>query len=222
MLISNLMPGNRTPLKIMSNIVYIFINQSMPDMVKIGITDNVERRVKELSGSSGVPLPFECYYAVKVSEDAKKLEKKIHEGFDKQRVRREREFFYTSPENAKSILELLEIMGGENVTPKDDIVESQEEKQALDEARKLRTRFNFSMLDIKPGEILKFKKDNSIVCEVHDETQVKFRDKVTSLSNSADIILKEMGYERLSVQGPRWWVYEGKTLSELRNERESI
>jgi|TARA_B100001741_G_scaffold270892_1_gene238719 hypothetical protein len=206
----------------MSNIVYIFINQSMPDMVKIGITDNVERRVKELSGSSGVPLPFECYYAVKVSEDAKKLEKKIHEGFDKQRVRREREFFYTSPENAKSILELLEIMGGENVTPKDDIVESQEEKQALDEARKLRTRFNFSMLDIKPGEILKFKKDNSIVCEVHDETQVKFRDKVTSLSNSADIILKEMGYEWLSVQGPRWWVYEGKTLSELRNERESI
>ena len=206
----------------MSNIVYIFINQSMPDMVKIGITDNVESRVKELSGSTGVPLPFECYYAVKVSEDAKKLEKKIHEGFDKQRVRREREFFYTSPENAKSILELLEIMGGENVTPKDDIVESQEEKQALDEARKLRTRFNFSMLDIKPGEILKFKKDNSIVCEVHDETQVKFRDKVTSLSNSADIILKEMGYEWLSVQGPRWWVYEGKTLSELRNERESI
>jgi len=194
----------------------------MPDMVKIGITDNVERRVKELSGSSGVPLPFECYYAVKVSEDAKKLEKKIHEGFDKQRVRREREFFYTSPENAKSILEILEIMGGENVTPKDDIVESQEEKQALDEARKLRTRFNFSMLDIKPGEILKFKKDNSIVCEVHDETQVKFRDKITSLSNSADIILKEMGYEWLSVQGPRWWVYEGKTLSELRNERESI
>ena len=206
----------------MSNIVYIFINQSMPDMVKIGITDNVERRVKELSGSTGVPLPFECYYAVKVSEDAKKLEKKIHEGFDKQRVRREREFFYTSPENAKSILEILEIMGGENVTPKDDIVESQEEKQALDEARKLRTRFNFSMLDIKPGEILKFKKDNSIVCEVHDETQVKFRHKVTSLSNSADIILKEMGYEWLSVQGPRWWVYEGKTLSELRNERESI
>ena len=206
----------------MSNIVYIFINQSMPDMVKIGITDNVERRVKELSGSTGVPLPFECYYAVKVSEDAKKLEKKIHEGFDKQRVRREREFFYTSPENAKSILELLEIMGGENVTPKEDIVENQEEKQALDEARKLRKRFNFSMLDIKPGEILKFKKDNSIICEVHDETQVKFRDKVTPLSNSADIILKEMGYEWLSVQGPRWWVYEGKTLSELRNERESI
>ena len=137
----------------MSNIVYIFINQAMPEMVKIGITDNVERRIKELSSTSGVPLPFECFYAVKVSEDAKKLEKKIHQGFDKQRVRREREFFYTSPENAKSILELLEIMGGENVTPKEDIVENNEEKQALDEARKLRVKFNFKMLDINPGEI---------------------------------------------------------------------
>ncbi len=206
----------------MSNIVYIFINQAMPEMVKIGITDNVERRVKELSGTTGVPLPFECFYAVKVSEDAKKLEKKIHEGFDKQRVRREREFFYTSPENAKSILELLEIMGGENVTPKEDIVENNEEKQALDEARKLRTKFNFKMLDINPGEILKFKKDNTITCEVYDDTQVKFRDKITSLSNSADIVLKELGYDWSSVQGPRWWVYEDKTLSELRNERESI
>ena len=194
----------------------------MPEMVKIGITDNVERRVKELSGTTGIPLPFECFYAVKVSEDAKKLEKKIHEGFDKQRVRREREFFYTSPENAKSILELLEIMGGENVTPKEDIVENNEEKQALDEARKLRTKFNFKMLDINPGEILKFKKDNTITCEVYDDTQVKFRDKITSLSNSADIVLKELGYDWSSVQGPRWWVYEDKTLSELRNERESI
>ena len=206
----------------MSNIVYIFINQAMPEMVKIGITDNVERRIKELSSTSGVPLPFECFYAVKVSEDAKKLEKKIHQGFDKQRVRREREFFYTSPENAKSILELLEIMGGEDVTPKEDIVENNEEKQALDEARKLRVKFNFKMLDINPGEILKFKKDNSITCEVYDDTQVKFRDKITSLSNSADIVLKDMGYDWTSVQGPRWWVYEGKTLSELRNERENI
>ena len=206
----------------MSNIVYIFINQAMPEMVKIGITDNVERRIKELSSTSGVPLPFECFYAVKVSENAKKLEKKIHQGFDKQRVRREREFFYTSPENAKSILELLEIMGGENITPKEDIVENNEEKQALDEARKLRVKFNFKMLDINPGEILKFKKDNSITCEVYDDTQVKFRDKITSLSNSADIVLKDMGYDWTSVQGPRWWVYEGKTLSELRNERENI
>ena len=64
------------------------------------------------------------------------------------------------------------------------------------------------MLDINPGEILKFKKDNSITCEVY-MIQVKFRDKITSLSNSADIVLKDMGYDWTSVQGPRWGI-EGK------------
>ena len=34
-----------------SNIVYILINESMPEMVKIGITDNLERRIKELKWS---------------------------------------------------------------------------------------------------------------------------------------------------------------------------
>ena len=104
----------------------------MPEMVKIGITDNLKERIKHLSRHTSVPLPFECFYAVKVEEDAKKIEKKIHEGFDQQRVRREREFFYTSPEQAKSILEILEIMGGTNVTPKEDIVETPQEKQALE------------------------------------------------------------------------------------------
>ena len=61
----------------MTKIVYILTNQSMPDTIKIGITDNLERRMKELDNTS-TPLPFECYYAVEV-QDAKVIEKKIHE-----------------------------------------------------------------------------------------------------------------------------------------------
>ena len=205
----------------MSNIVYILINESMPEMVKIGITDNLKERIKHLSRHTSVPLPFECFYAVKVEEDAKKIEKKIHEGFDQQRVRREREFFYTSPEQAKSILEILEIMGGTNVTPKEDIVETPQEKQALENARKKRVKFNFEMINIQPGTQLEFYKDKTITCEVVDQTKVRFRDKVTSLTNSADIILREMGYDWSSVHGPKWWTYQGKSLSELRNEKET-
>src|SRR5210317_1444262 len=102
----------------MSKIVYILTNQSMPDTIKIGITDNLDRRVKELDNTS-TPLPFECYYAVEV-ENASLIERKIHEGLDDKRVRQNREFFNVSPEQAKSILEIAEALGGKNVTPKDD------------------------------------------------------------------------------------------------------
>jgi hypothetical protein len=198
-------------------IVYILINQSMPDTIKIGITDNLERRIRELDNTS-TPLPFECYYAVEV-KDASKIEKKIHEGLDDKRIRQNREFFNASPEQAKSILEIAEVMGGKNVTPKNDIVETPQDKEALDRSRKVRKRFNFAMINIPPKTILEFAKDKTITCEVFDETQIKFRDKITSLSDAAFIILTEMGYDWTAVQGPRWWLYNGKSLSDLRDER---
>jgi hypothetical protein len=198
-------------------IVYILINQSMPETIKIGITDNLERRIKELDNTS-TPLPFECYYAVEV-KDASKIEKKIHEGLDDKRIRQSREFFNASPEQAKSILEIAEVMGGKNVTPKNDIVETPQDKEALDRSRKVRKRFNFAMINIPPKTILEFAKDKTIICEVFDDTQIKFRDKITSLSDAAFIILTEMGYDWTAVQGPRWWLYNGKSLSDLRDER---
>ena len=199
-------------------IIYILTNQSMPDTIKIGITDNLERRIKELDNTS-LPLPFECYYAVEV-EDASKIEKKIHEGLDDARIRDNREFFNTTPEQAKSILEIAEIMGGKDVTPKGDIVETAQDKQALEKSRKIRKRFNFEMINIQPGTILNFVKDTTITCEVHDDRKEKFRDKITSLSDAADIVLREMGYDWSAAQGPIWWSYQGKSLSELRRERE--
>jgi hypothetical protein len=200
-------------------IVYILTNQCMPDIVKIGKTDNLDRRVRELDNTSS-PLPFECFYAVEV-EDATKIESKLHQGLDDCRVRKNREYFYTTPERAKSLLEIAELMGGRNVTPTEDIVETSQDKEALDKARKNRVRFNFQMLDIQPGTILQFKKDNTITCEVIDDTKVKFRDEVTSLTNCADIIIKEMGYDWTAVGGPTWWCYKGETLHNLRKELEN-
>ena len=192
----------------------------MPDLIKVGITEDLERRMKELD-KTGIPLPFECFYAVEIDESlAPKIEKKIHEGFDDKRVRQNREFFSATPEQAKSILEIAEIMGGKNVTPKEDIVETPQDKQALENAKKQRSRFNFQMIDLQPGTILKFRKDETITCEVHDDTKIKFRDKITSLSNAAEIILKEMGYDWSAYQGPRWWMYEGKNLRDIRRESE--
>ena len=197
-------------------IVYILINQSMPDTIKIGITDNLERRIRELDNTS-TPLPFECYYAVEV-KDASKIEKKIHEGLDDKRIRQNREFFNTSPEMAKSILEIAEVMGGRNVTPKKDIVETPQDQQALDSARKKRINY-FGILGISKGTVLTFSKDKNITCEVSNNGKVIFRGKETSLSGSALIVTNEMGYDWGQVQGAGYWCYQGKTLRDLISEK---
>jgi hypothetical protein len=202
----------------MSKIVYILTNQSMPDTIKIGITDNLERRMRELDNTS-TPLPFECYYAVEV-QDAKVIEKKIHEGLDDKRVRQNREFFNTSPEQAKAILEIAEVMGGKNVTPTEDVVETPQDKQALDNARKRRGRIDyFGILGIAKGTTLTFSKDENITCEVADDGKVIFRGKETSLSGSALLITNEMGYDWGQVQGAGYWCYQGRTLRDLVSEK---
>ena len=148
-------------------IVYILTNESMPGTIKIGITDDLEQRIKQLDNTS-VALPFECYYAVKVS-DASKIEKKMHHGLDDYRVRHNREFFNTSPELAKSLLEIAQIMGGEDVTPEKDIVVDEQDKQALQTAKRKSRRIDyFGILGISVGTTLTFSKDQAITCEVAD------------------------------------------------------
>jgi len=202
----------------MSKIVYILTNESMPDTIKVGITDNLDRRVRELDNTS-TPLPFECYYAVEV-ENASAIEKKIHEGLDDKRVRQNREFFNATPEQAKAILEIAEVMGGKNVTPKEDIVETPQDKQALENARKKRSRIDyFGILGIQKGTTLTFSKDENITCVVSDNGKIIFRDKETTLSGSALLITNEMGYDWGQVQGAGYWCYQGKTLRELVTEK---
>ena len=47
----------------MAEIVYLLTNPVMPDLVKIGRTTNLEERLRSLSTHSGVPVPFEVFYA---------------------------------------------------------------------------------------------------------------------------------------------------------------
>ena len=200
-------------------IVYILTNESMPDIIKIGITDNLSRRIKELDNTS-TPLPFECFYALEVI-DAASIEKLMHEAFDDKRIRQNREFFNISPEQAKSALKIAEKMGGVNVTPQTAIVETEQDSQALESAKKRRAKIDyFGSLDIGVGEILTFKKDKSITATVVENGEVNFRGEIMSLSRSALIIVNELGYDWDRIQGPRFWCYQGKTLLSLYDEME--
>ena len=100
------------------SIVYILTNPAMPGLIKIGHTINLVERIRSLSSTTGVPLPFECYYAVEVGNHVS-LEKRMHNGLASKRINPGREFFEMNPEDAKQILQIAEDMGGKVVTPTD-------------------------------------------------------------------------------------------------------
>lgn len=201
----------------MSNIVYVLINEAMPGYVKVGKTDDLQQRLRDLYKTS-VPLPFECVYAARV-KDAAHVEKQVLAGFDHVRVTKRREFFEVDPENIVAVLKLVEL---EDVTPRDDYVESKEDQDALDSKRARRGVFNFEMLGIKPGSVLTFTRDSEITCTVVDNRQVEFEGEVTSVSASALKLFHRLGYEWETINGLLYWRYEGKTLSEIRRELEEV
>ena len=195
----------------MQEIIYILINEAMPGYVKIGKTNNLEQRIRSLD-TTGVPLPFECFYACTVTDSAF-VERQLHDSFLDHRVRSSREFFEIAPERVVSALKLAEI---ENVTPKKDFVESEEDQKALDEARTRRTIFNFTMVDIPIGAVLLFSRDETVKAKVVDNRSVMFNGEITSLSTSAQKIL---GVD-YGVAGTDYWMYEGETLDERRRRIE--
>ena len=185
----------------------------MPGIIKIGWTDNtVEQRMKELD-KTATPLPFTCYFAKRVKEPTF-VESKMHQAFDEFRIRDNREFFRMSPEQAKAALEIAD---GDDVTPKDDIVENESDRAALNKERN-RNRFNFLQVGIELGEIIEFKKDPTITAKVVEDNQIEFRGNKTSLSNAALIVIQEMGYKWTRISGTAYWMHKGKTLYELNNK----
>ena len=204
----------------MPGIVYLLTNPAMPDLVKIGITNqNIEDRMKQLSRYESVPVPFECHYACEV-EDADRVEETLHKTFAKYRKNEKREFFEMNPEQAKPILELICL---KDVTPlKDSVVEDQEEQLALEKARKksIRSPFTFSMVDIPVGSTLSFINREKIVAKVVDNNNIEFEDEIYSLSGAALEILAREGRYYTSASGPMHWMYEGETLHDRRNRME--
>lgn len=196
-------------------IIYVLTNEAMPGYVKIGKTEgSVSQRIKGLDGTS-LPFPFECYYAARVA-DLDKAEKLVHDAFDDVRVTPRREFFTIDPERARSAIRLAEI---EDVTPtEEDVVESTEDRAALDKAKKRRRNASFEMIGIEPGAVLAFSKDPSISCVVVSDKKVKFEGEEMSVSASAHKVIKRLGYDWPAVNGWHYWLYEGQTLRELYNE----
>lgn len=197
----------------MADIVYVVTNPAMPGLVKIGITQKtIEQRIRELD-QTGVPLPFECFYAAEVT-DCRAVERALHEAFDDHRVRKSREFFRLSPEKPRAIIRLLAKV---EVTPGADVVETVDDQRALDFERRARSKFSFAEVGIPFGSILTSVFDEGVTAIVSSDRQVLFRQQPMSLSSAALIVARESGRLWQSIQGPAYWKFEGRTLTEWRD-----
>lgn len=182
----------------------------MPDYVKIGFTHgSVEDRMRQLD-RTGVPLPFEVYYAATVI-DAEKEEKWLHSIFADRRARDNREFFKMNPEYATLALkrvEIKEVMVENELTP--------EQEKEVSQARERRSRFHFAQFGIPIGSKLTFTRDPNVVAEVVANDKIKIGDKIDSMSNFA---MNLLGY-KMPPQGTLYFEFEGEILDDRRRRLE--
>ena len=198
----------------MAEFVYILTNPTIPDLVKIGRTGNLEQRMRVLSSQAGVPVPFECYYCCEV-EEARNVEKRLHFGLGDHRINPKREFFRINPERVKRLLEGWAIR---DVTPDDSALGStKEEQDSLNRERSRQPVFTFSMVDIPIGSQLYFMRDESITATVTGDREIECKETRSSLSRTTLMILKEhFEIEWSSVRGSDHWIFENETLTERR------
>lgn len=193
------------------DIVYIFTNRGMPGLCKIGYTsrNDVKERAKELY-TTGVPYPFQIYYACQVI-NGKKIEKTLHKLFDEQRVNDNREFFETEPEK---VILALQLASPVDVTPRETEYLTTEEIKEIENVEKKRlSNFTFEQADIPIGSILYFCRDSEITCTVFSDNTVIYNGQIMSLTEAARNTGLIPYYE---LQGPKFWLYEDETLTNRR------
>lgn len=215
--------------------VYILTNPSFrEDWVKIGKSKRpVDVRSKELDNTA-VPLPFEIYATIETTK-FNEVEKNVHRMIDRLtdlRIRQNREFFNVEPSVALGILKELatllddavvcEYHDGKPVVvnPWEKTTVSHEKEPDKSEKRKPSAAFKFSYAGIQPGETIHFEPANIDVV-VNDDKMVEYEGRLYSLSGFAkNFMPMEMQTNSQAYQGPKYFTHEGKTLFELRNERD--
>jgi hypothetical protein len=212
----------------MSEFVYVLTNEAMPDMVKIGRTNDLAGRLRELY-KSGVPLPFVCHYAAEVEDTAAAIdiERKLHNLFDEDRVNRKREFFRVAPERVAMALSIggfkeATVSLEETARGSNGEIDSTD-IEAAERSEKRRENLRLDKIGIPVGATLVFYRDENITATTTANNKVFFEGREMSISGSAEEILNtRFGNKRKGgTQGSLYWKYNGYTLEELRQNQEN-
>ena len=209
--------------------VYIFTNDSFrEDWVKIGkSTRPVDIRSKELDNTA-VPLPFSIYATLQTSK-FNEVEKLVHKTIDRLtdlRIRQNREFFNVAPDVALDIFKDIASKIDDAVVTcyrNNKPIEAGEEHQQKDETAislPRRAPFRFSMIGLKVGDELTFTPTGLVVKVAGDRT-IEYEGRIYKMSAFVPTFLPEDQRNTSGAyQGPKYFTYQGQTLTELRTEAE--
>ncbi len=206
--------------------VYILTNPSFrEDWVKIGKSARpVDIRSKELDNTA-VPLPFEIFATMQTTK-YNEVEKLVHKTIDRLtdlRIRQNREFFNVSPQIALDILrDIATTIDDANVTlyQNNKPIEKKVVTTPINQEKK-RSRFKFSMCDIKIGEQITFTPSNLTVTVATDDS-IEFDGRIYKLSPFVGTFMPEsMRNSSGAYQGARYFSYKGRILDDIRKERET-
>lgn len=205
--------------------VYILTNQSFKeDWVKIGkSTRPVDVRSKELDNTA-VPLPFEIFATMKTCK-YNEVEKLVHKTIDRLtdlRIRQNREFFNVSPQMALEIFRdiAMTIDDAEVVLYHENkpIVDNEAIKKTKREVK--RSRFRFSICDIKVGEYITFI-PSGLVVKVASDDSIEYDGRIYKLSPFVGTFMPEDKRNTSGAyQGAKYFSYNGRILESLRREKE--
>ena len=202
--------------------VYILTNPSFKeDWVKIGKSSRpVDVRSKELDNTA-VPLPFEIFATMKTCK-YNEVEKLVHKTIDRLtdlRIRQNREFFNVSSQMA------LEIFRDIAMTIDDAEVVLYHENKPIEDSKPIiaitkrevkRSRFKFSMCDIKIGELITFI-PTGVVVKVASDDSIEYDGRIYKLSPFVGTFMPEEKRNTSGAyQGAKYFSYEGRILDDLR------
>ena len=208
-------------------VIYILTNPSFPEYVKIGYATDIEKRLKQLNHSETIPFAFRVHAVYEVEGrltdttlhqliDSLNPDLRSIETFDGKE--RKKEFYAMKAEEAYHILECIAKISGTTKCLKRMKPEGHEvlDEKLAEEVKKesIKGPFRFSEVGIAPGEKVQYIKDPSIEAVVVDERHIEYNGQTTSLSAMATGLMNC----KYTVQGPAYFKYNGKKLSDLRDE----
>ena len=194
-------------------IIYI-CTTSVDGLIKIGRTDNFNARMNILEQNGYWNVSgLKRFYAVRVDDYIEK-EKLIHTIFSKSQVANS-ELFALDKNLAKDMLDAFE---GEIIYPEQTKKQTNNDQVIDKKKKKSPTKFN--MVNIPVGSTLVFIKDHTkTVATADDINKVNLNGEVISISEAASRLRgKNSRGEYPSTCGQAWFTYNGRLITELRNE----